>query len=97
MAKKKVAVKKAAKQASKKKPSREALKKQATKGKQKPTIIVACPSCDAPINLAGCEVLERVECDECSSELEVVKNGAKLGLSVEFSDIDSLGSDEWPA
>ena len=96
MAKKKVAIKKAAKKASKKKPSREALKKRATTGKQKRAVTVACPSCDAPINLAGCEVLERVECDECSSELEVVKNGAKLGLSIEFSDIDSLGS-EWPA
>jgi lysine biosynthesis protein LysW len=83
MAKKKAAVKKAAK-----KPSREALKKRATTEKHKSAVTVACPSCDAPINLTGCEVLERVECDECSSELEVVKNGAKFGLSIEFSDID---------
>jgi lysine biosynthesis protein LysW len=88
MAKKKAASKKAAKKASKKKPSRESPKKRATTEKQKAAVIVACPSCDAPINLAGCEILERVECEECSSELEVVKKGVKLGLSIEFSDID---------
>jgi hypothetical protein len=105
MAKKKPAGKKAVKKASKKKPSSETSKKRATTDKKTIAVMVTCPSCKAPINLAGsgylgaarvaalqarggCTLLEQVECDECSNTLEVVKKGAKLGLSIYLSDID---------
>jgi lysine biosynthesis protein LysW len=85
-AKKKAAKKKAAKNASAKKQAKKASKKRAVAAKQTSSVAAKCPSCGFSVSLDGCTVRELVECLECASELEVVKKGSKLGLSLEHSD-----------